>query len=179
MTHGFFVLWVKALLAAKAPCSAHFNIFQQCARLARYVRCGRCQETLSLSEQLHIESIVPDTTFKFMSTWKRAHTLLSYEVSLNWMHRWVVVLSTCVPNMQAWRMLSVYRARSPLSWMLGLVKCRQGQMALDFYQQLQQEGVEPTTVTFVGVLSACASIAALDEGVHVPKWIWIFTSDGI
>jgi pentatricopeptide repeat protein len=58
-----------------------------------------------------------------------------------------------------------------LSWMLGLVKCRQGQMALDFYQQLQQEGVEPTTVNFVGVLSACASVAALDEGVHVPKWI--------
>jgi len=46
-----------------------------------------------------------------------------------------------------------------LSWMPGLVKCRQGQMALDFYQQLQQEGVEPTTVTFVGVLSACASIS--------------------
>ncbi len=68
MTHGFFVLWVKALLGAKAPCSAHFNIFQQCARLARYIGCGQCQETLSLSEQLHIEGIVPDTTFKFTST---------------------------------------------------------------------------------------------------------------
>jgi len=65
MTHGFFVLWVKALLAAKAPCSAHFNIFQQCVRLARYVGCGQCQETLSLSE-----GIVPDTTFRFMSTWR-------------------------------------------------------------------------------------------------------------
>lgn len=51
-------------------------------------------------------------------------------------------------------------------------------MALDFYQQLQQEGVEPTTVTFVGVLRACASVAALDEGMHVPKWIWILASDG-
>jgi hypothetical protein len=28
------------------------------------------------------------------------------------------------------------------------------------------------------VLSACASVAALDKGVHVPKWIWIFASDG-
>ncbi len=51
-------------------------------------------------------------------------------------------------------------------------------MALDFYQQLQQEGVEATTATFVGVLSACVSKAALNEGMHVPKWIWIFTSDG-
>jgi hypothetical protein len=25
---------------------------------------------LSLSEQLHIEGIVPDTTFKFTSTWR-------------------------------------------------------------------------------------------------------------
>jgi hypothetical protein len=28
------------------------------------------------------------------------------------------------------------------------------------------------------VLSACVSKAALNEGMHVPKWIWIFTSDG-
>jgi hypothetical protein len=55
-------------VGSKGTITAHFDIFQQCARLAGYVGCGQCQETLSLSEQLHIEGIVPDTTFKFMST---------------------------------------------------------------------------------------------------------------
>ncbi len=43
----------------------------------------------------------------------------------------------------------------------GHVKYGQGQKALELFQQVQQEGVEPDSVTFVGVLNACASIAAL------------------
>ncbi|CAM6019343.1 unnamed protein product [Sphagnum balticum] len=31
-------------------------------------------------------------------------------------------------------------------------------------QQMQQEGVRPSHITFIGVLNACASVAALDEG---------------
>jgi hypothetical protein len=39
-----------------------------------------------------------------------------------------------------------------------------GQKALGHLQQIQQEGVHPSSVTFVGVLNACASIVALEEG---------------
>jgi pentatricopeptide repeat protein len=46
----------------------------------------------------------------------------------------------------------------------GHVKCGQGQEALDLFRQMQQEGVWPNPVTFVGVLNACASIGALEEG---------------
>ncbi len=31
------------------------------------------------------------------------------------------------------------------------------------FQQMQQEGVWPNSVTFVGVVNACASLAALEE----------------
>jgi pentatricopeptide repeat protein len=54
---------------------------------------------------------------------------------------------------------------------LGHVKCGQGQEALELFQQMQQEGVEPDSVTFVGVLNACASIVALEEGRHVHEQI--------
>jgi pentatricopeptide repeat protein len=46
----------------------------------------------------------------------------------------------------------------------GHVKCGEGQKALDLLQQIQQEGVWPNPVTFVGVLNACASIGSLEEG---------------
>jgi pentatricopeptide repeat protein len=47
---------------------------------------------------------------------------------------------------------------------LGHVKCGQGQKALELFQQMQQEGVQPNSVTFVGALNACASMIALEEG---------------
>jgi len=47
---------------------------------------------------------------------------------------------------------------------LGHVKCRKGQKALELFRQMQQEGVQPNSVTFVGVLKAHASMIALEEG---------------
>jgi pentatricopeptide repeat protein len=44
------------------------------------------------------------------------------------------------------------------------VKCGQGQKALKLFQQMQQEDVRPTSVTFVGVLNACGSVVVLEEG---------------
>jgi pentatricopeptide repeat protein len=36
------------------------------------------------------------------------------------------------------------------------VKCGQGQKSLELFQQLQQEGVQPNSVNFVGMLNACS-----------------------
>jgi len=47
---------------------------------------------------------------------------------------------------------------------LGHVKCGQGHKALEVFQQMQQEGVLPNSVTFVGVVNACASLVVLEEG---------------
>ncbi|CAK9202275.1 unnamed protein product [Sphagnum jensenii] len=47
---------------------------------------------------------------------------------------------------------------------LGHVKWRQGKKALELFHQMQQEGVQADTVTFLGLLNACASIVALEEG---------------
>jgi len=61
-------------------------------------------------------------------------------------------------------------SHSVVSWIamiLGHVKCGQGQRALDLFQQLQKEGVALESVTFVGVLNACAIVVALGDGRHV------------
>jgi pentatricopeptide repeat protein len=46
---------------------------------------------------------------------------------------------------------------------LGHVKCGQGQKALELFQQMQHEGVRSDSVTFVGLLNACASLVGLEE----------------
>ncbi len=53
----------------------------------------------------------------------------------------------------------------------GYVKCGQGQEALELFQQMQQEGLQPAPVTFVGVLNSCASLIALEEGRCIHKQI--------
>ncbi|KAH8954826.1 hypothetical protein BDL97_08G101800 [Sphagnum fallax] len=58
-------------------------------------------------------------------------------------------------------------SRDVVTWnamILGHVKCGQGQKALELFQQMQQEGMQPDSVTFVGVLNACASVVAIEEG---------------
>jgi pentatricopeptide repeat protein len=47
---------------------------------------------------------------------------------------------------------------------LGDVKCGQGQKAVELFQQMQQEGVQPDSVSFVGVLNAHASMVVIEEG---------------
>ncbi|KAH9532406.1 hypothetical protein CY35_19G091900 [Sphagnum magellanicum] len=73
---------------------------------------------------------------------------------------------------EAWRVSNKMPSRNVVMWntiILGLVKCGQGQKALELFYQMPWEGVQPDSVTFVGVLNACASVFALEEGrrLHV------------
>jgi pentatricopeptide repeat protein len=69
----------------------------------------------------------------------------------------------------AWKVFNRMPSHNVVSWTamtLGHMKCGQGQKALDLFQQMQHENVEPNPVTFIGVLNACASVAAIEEGRH-------------
>ncbi len=65
-------------------------------------------------------------------------------------------------------------SRNVVTWttiILGHVQCQQWQKALELFEKMQQEGVQPDSVTFVGVLNACVSILALEEGRCVHQQI--------
>jgi pentatricopeptide repeat protein len=67
----------------------------------------------------------------------------------------------------AWGVFNKMPSRDVVSWtamIFGHVKYGQGLKALELFRQMQQEGVQPNTVTFMGVLNACASLVALEEG---------------
>ncbi len=67
----------------------------------------------------------------------------------------------------AWRVFNKMPFQNVVTWstmILGHVKCGQGQKALGLFQQMQQEGVQPDSITFAGVLKACASMVAIEKG---------------
>jgi pentatricopeptide repeat protein len=58
-------------------------------------------------------------------------------------------------------------SRDVITWnamISGHVKCGEGQKALELFHQMEQEGVQPNPITLVGVLNACASVLAIEEG---------------
>jgi len=74
-------------------------------------------------------------------------------------------LSKVVGSMEdAWSVFNKMPSWNVITWtavIFGHVKCGQAQKALG---EMQQEGVQPNSVTFVGLLNACASMVALEEG---------------
>jgi pentatricopeptide repeat protein len=88
----------------------------------------------------------------------------------------------------AWRVFNKMPSRNVVTWnamVLGHVECGQGQKALELFQQMQQQGVRPNSVTFVGVLKACANVTVIEEGrcVHQQiiqngfKMVWILKAN--
>jgi len=80
----------------------------------------------------------------------------------------------CESTEDAWKIFKKMTSRDVVTWntmILERVKCGQGQKALKLFQQMQQEGVRPNSVTFVGVLNACANVLALEDGRCAHKQI--------
>ncbi|CAM6044374.1 unnamed protein product, partial [Sphagnum compactum] len=79
----------------------------------------------------------------------------------------VDMYAKCGSMEDGWTVFNKMPSRDTVTWtvmILGHVQCGQGQKALELFRQMQQEGVQPDSLTFVGVLNACASVVALEEG---------------
>ncbi len=86
----------------------------------------------------------------------------------------VDMYAKCESIEDACRVFNRMSTRDVVTWnamILGHVKCGWGQKALVLYKEMQQEGVKPDPITSMGVLNACGSIVALEEGRHVHEQI--------
>ncbi len=103
----------------------------------------------------------------------------SFKVVVSLISLWAVsslvdMYAKCGSIKDAWTVFNKMPLRNVVTWngmVLGHVKCGQGQKALELFQQMQQEDVLPNSVTFVGVLNACASMVAYEEGRSVHEQI--------
>jgi len=181
---SFTPQWVEAKLAAMAPGTVQLSNFQWNVKLARYVKSGHYEKTLELFEQMLQEGMLPDK-FTFVPVLNACASLQAldkgrsihaqiltsgFESDVYMGNSLVDMYSKCGSIDDAWRVFSKMPTRGAVAWsaiILGHVKCGQGHKALALSRQMQQEGVDPDPVTFVGILNACASVAALEEGKNV------------
>ncbi len=80
----------------------------------------------------------------------------------------------CGSIKDAWRVFNKMASQDVVSWtamILEHVQSGQGQKGLELFQQMQQEGVQPDSLTIVAVLNACACVVKFEEGRCVHKQI--------
>ncbi|KAF9609003.1 hypothetical protein IFM89_012342 [Coptis chinensis] len=87
----------------------------------------------------------------------------------------MVVAYTWVSRMEkACSLFDQMPVKNAVSWtalIAGLVQNGHGNMALDFFVRMQDNGFSPTAYTFVSVLSACADLALIERGKQVHGYI--------
>ncbi len=157
------------------------NVVTWSAIILGHVKCGQGQKALELFQQMQQEGVQPDSV-TFVGVLKACASMVAIEEG-RCVHRDIiqsglecdVFVGSSLVNMyakcgsieDAWRVFNKMPSRNVVTWsaiILGHVKCGQGQKELGLFQQMQQEGVQPDSVTFVGVLKACASMVAIEEG---------------
>ncbi len=174
-------LWVAAEVAAMAPGTVQMGSFSWNRRLAKHVKAGEYEKTMELFKQMQKKGMRPDRfTFlpvlnacaglRALEEGRRAHELIMQtgcEADIFVGSSLVDMYAKCGHMEDALRVFNKMPSRDVVTWsalILGHVKYGQGQKALELFRQMQQEGVHPDGVTYVGVLNACASIMALEEG---------------
>jgi len=158
------------------------------AMILGHVKCGEGQKALELFQQMQQEGVEPNSvtflgvlnacaTVVALDEGRHVHELIirsNLESDLFVANSLINMYTKCESMDDAWRVFKKMQTRDVISWtamILGHVKCGEGKKALEVFQQMRQEGVDPDPITFVGVLNACASIAALEEGRGIEELI--------
>ncbi|CAK9272582.1 unnamed protein product [Sphagnum jensenii] len=181
--------WVQVKLAALAPESVQLSIDAWNAKLGRYVKSGQCEQAIELFQQMERECMTP-STFTFVTVLKacaklgllqegkRIHTQIlqkGCESDIFVSTSLVGMYTKCGSLEDARKVFDRMSSHDVVSWtamISGHVKHGQAQKALELYHQMEEEeAVTPNSVSFVGVLNACADLLAIDEGRRVHEQI--------
>ncbi|KAJ7299040.1 hypothetical protein O6H91_Y317700 [Diphasiastrum complanatum] len=187
------VFVLNCLIDMYAKCGSiddAFNIFEDMptrdtvswsAMILGYVRCGKAQKALELFRQMQDEQVEPNSV-TFIGTLKACSSISALEdarilhaqiirsglqADVHVMNCLLDMYSKCGSIEDAWRVFNELPSQDLVSWnsmIVGYSKCGQERKALDLFLQMQQEGVAPNNLTFIGALSACANIGALEDG---------------
>ncbi|KAJ7297946.1 hypothetical protein O6H91_10G005100 [Diphasiastrum complanatum] len=157
------------------------NVVSWNAMIAGYAQNGLGKDALALYEQMKQEGVQPDIV-TFVLLLKACASLaaleqgkqLHSEIIKRGFQSDVVVGRTlvdmygkCGCTEDARELFDSMSERDVVSWtamIAGYAQNGLGKDALALYEQMKQEGVQPDNVTFVLLLKACASLAALEQG---------------
>ncbi|CAK9275989.1 unnamed protein product [Sphagnum jensenii] len=164
-----------------APGTVQLDRFSWNARLARCGKAGQHEKTIPLFQEMQKKGMTPNT-LTFVSVLNACATLRALEEARQ-VHEQIIqsgcegdafvgcslvdMYAKCGSMEDAQSVFDKMPSRDAVTWnamILGGGKCGQGEKALELFSQMQQEGVKPDSVTFVGVVNACDSLVALEEG---------------
>ncbi|CAM6092735.1 unnamed protein product [Calypogeia fissa] len=180
--------WVEAQLTAMLPGSVQPNIFSWNGKLIKYVKAGQYEQAVELFQQMEklglnldkfsfIPAINACAKLRKLNEGRRIHDQIirsGFDSDIYVSTSLIGMYAKCVCIEDALRIFNSMPTRNVFTWNVmiqGYAKCGEGQLALELYPQLQREGVEPNHVTFAGLLNACASVGALEEGKRLHEQI--------
>jgi pentatricopeptide repeat protein len=181
-------VWVKAELEAMAPGSLQVSVFQWNRKLARCALVGQHEKMIELFQKMQQEGITPDSftfvrvlnacaSLQLLGEGRYIHSQIlhnSCKSDIFVGNSLIDMYAKCGSIEDAGRVFKSMATHDVVSWnamIMGYVICGQGHKALRLSEQMEFEGVTPDPVTFVGLLKACASLGALEEGRCVHEQI--------
>ncbi|KAJ7527987.1 hypothetical protein O6H91_16G079600 [Diphasiastrum complanatum] len=157
------------------------DLYSWTAIISAYADRGEVEEAINLFYQMQETGLAPDKVL-FVVVLKACATLAGLEQGRQ-LHSDIikrgfqsdVIVGNTLVNMyakcgcteDARELFDNMRERNVVSWtamIAGYAQNGFGKEALVLYEQMKQEGVQPDNVTFVLLLKACASLAALEQG---------------
>ncbi|KAJ7517124.1 hypothetical protein O6H91_21G011200 [Diphasiastrum complanatum] len=158
------------------------NVYSWTAIISAYADSGEVEEAINLFQQMQETGLAPDKAL-FVVVLKACASLASKLEQGRQLHSDIikrgfqsdVIVGSALVNMyakcgctkDARELFDNMSERNVVSWnamIAGYAKNGLGKEALALYEQMKQEGMQPNNVTFVLLLKACASLAALEQG---------------
>ncbi|KAJ7558177.1 hypothetical protein O6H91_04G027400 [Diphasiastrum complanatum] len=174
--------WVPSELAAMQSDAVEHTAFIRNLEIGKCSKAGQYSKALQFFNQMQSEGVKPDK-YTFVLVLKACSRLAALEEG-KLIHQQViesgcqsdVFVGNCLVNMytecgsirDACTVFINMPTRDLVTWntmISGYVKCAESQKALETFQLMKIEEVRPDRITFVSVLSACANLAILEEGI--------------
>jgi pentatricopeptide repeat protein len=153
-----------------------------------HVKCGEAEKALELFQQMQREKVNPNPV-TFVGVVNACASMLAFDMGRH-VHEQIIkcghesnifvanslidMYAKCGSIEDAEKVFNNMPTHDLVSWnamIMGQGSCGHGLKALELFPQMQQEGMEPNPITFVGLLNACASVAALEKGRHIHEQI--------
>lgn len=171
-------------LAALISGPSQKNLFSWNGMLAKHIKQGENKKTLELFRQMQQEGMKADR-YSYVPALKACANLGALKEGSQ-LHAEIIqggcesdryigsslidMYAKCGNIENARQVFDNMSARDVVVWtamIKGYTKCRQGHKALEIFREMQLSRVRPNPFTFAGILNACASIGALEEGRRV------------
>lgn len=160
------------------------NVYSWSAIISAHAKCGQIDQAIKLYHQMRKLTVEPDghifvavlkacATSAALGQGKKIHRHViesGFELDVYVGSTLVDMYTKCGNLEDAHAVFDRLPSRNVVTWSLlikGYTECDHGWEALQIFQKMQVEKMDPDQIIFVCVLKACTSIAALQQGWHI------------